>query len=94
MSETKTNAKPAPVTGGKFTKPAEKHAVQDDKRAQATHHLIVRLIVGLAVAAGIYTAQATGDMSARLALLLAGAVLAGTAYWVGTWKQFMWPKEV
>lgn len=93
MSETKNTPKNAAASApaGKFSKPAP---VQDEKRRQATHRLIVRLIVCLAAAAGIYTAQATGDMSARLALLLSGAVLATAAFYVGTWKQFMWPKEV
>ena len=90
MSETKTTTKPAAATAGKFSKPA---AAQDEKRRQATHRLIVRLVICLAAAAGIYTVQTTGDMSGRLALLLAGAVLAVGAYYVGTWKQFMWPKE-
>ena len=92
MSEVKSTAEhAAPAPAGKFSKPAP---VQDEKRAVATRHLFVCFIVCLTLWAGIYTAQATGDMSTRLALGLAAAVLAAGSFYAGTWKQFMWPKEV
>lgn len=93
MSETKNTAKPAAAstTAGKFTKPATE---QDAKRALATRRMIVCFIVCLALWVGIFTAQATGDMSTRLALGLAAVVLAAGSFYAGTWKQYMWPEEV
>ena len=93
MSETKTTTKPAAASApaGKFSKSA---TAQDEKRAKASHRLFVRLLICLAAAVGVYTALTTGDLSIRLALLLAGAVLAAAAFYAGVWVQFMWPKEV
>lgn len=85
MNETTKQAK-----GGKYGAPATK---QEEKRAKATHHLIVRLSTCLAIVAGIYTARATGDVSGRLALLLSSTVLTTGAFFTGVWAQYMWPKE-
>lgn len=63
-----------------------------ERRAKCMRRLFVRLIACMAAWAGIYTAQATGDMSTRLALGLAAAVLAAGAFYAGAWSQFMWCK--
>jgi hypothetical protein len=89
MSETKKTPKPA--AAGKFTKSAP---AKEEKRVLATRHLFICLVVCFAAWVGIYTAQATGDMSTRLALGLSAAVLTAGAFYAGRWAQYMWPKEV
>ena len=75
---------------------APKHAMSKaapSKRARATHKLLIRLAVCLVVAVGVYVAQATGDLSGRLALILTGVVVAVGAFCAGIWAQYMWTVE-
>jgi hypothetical protein len=88
MSETNTAKKPA--AAGKFSAPT----TNEQKRIQATRHMVTCAVICLALWVGLYIAQTTGDMSTRLALGLAAVVMAAAAFYTGTWVQFMWPKEV
>lgn len=88
MDEIKSVTKSA--HGGKFSTPA----TPDQKRIRATRRLAICLAICLAIWTGLYIAQATGDMSTRLALGLAAVVMTAAAFYTGTWAQFMWPKEV
>lgn len=92
MNEVKNNQKhaAAPAPAKRFSKPVLSF---DVKRALATRRLFTCLIVCMVLWTGIYTAQATGDMSTRLAQGLSAVVLAVGSFYAGTWKQFMWPKE-
>jgi hypothetical protein len=78
MSETKT-AKPA--TAGKFSKP------EPAEQNPATRQMVVNVFVCVVLWLGIYAAHMTGDMSTRLALGLAAAVLAVGAFRTGTWCE-------
>jgi hypothetical protein len=53
----------------------------------ATRRLAVQLFGCLIAGACIALAHATGDMSTRLSLLLAGADLAAAAFNTGVWSQ-------
>lgn len=53
----------------------------------ATRRLAVQLFGCLAAGACIALAHATGDMSGRLSLILAGADLAAAAFNAGVWSQ-------
>lgn len=53
----------------------------------ATRRLAVQLFGCMTVGACIALAHATGDMSARLALILSGVVLAVGGFNAGTWHQ-------
>lgn len=72
----------APKTAGgagKFSNPAT------PDRTAVMRPMFVCVIVCLVIWAGIYTAHATGDMSARLALGMAAAVLAVGSFRAGAW---------
>ena len=53
----------------------------------ATRRLAVQLFGCLTAGACIALAHATGDMSARLSLILTGADLAAAAFNAGVWSQ-------
>lgn len=53
----------------------------------ATRRLVVQLFGCLTAGACIALAHATGDMSGRLSLILAGADLAAAAFNAGVWSQ-------
>ena len=72
------------TTAGKFSKS------EDKKRTGAARHLFFSFLLCSALWAGVYTAQATGDMSVRLALGLAAIVLAGGAFYAGAVSQAAW----
>lgn len=79
---TTTTSRPNP--SGKFTKS------EDKKRSGAARHLFLCFLLCAALWAGIYTAQATNDMSARLALGLAAVVLACGSFYFGAVSQAAW----
>lgn len=66
--------------------PAEK-SLATSKIHAATRCLIMQLFGCLVAGACVALAWTTGDMSARLSLILAGVDLAAGAYNVGVWSQ-------
>lgn len=89
MSEVKNTAKPAEKSGRYLTE-GQDNATQTRAAAKvnaATRHLVVQLSGCLAAGACIVLAHATGDMSTRLALILAGVDLAVGAFNTGAWSQ-------
>lgn len=70
----------------------ERRRAAHAKRNKATHRMVTRLAITLALVAGLWLSGKFGLIAEQLIVWMYGAAGSWFTYWLGAYVQFMWCK--